>query len=208
MNNFCSCAKLSTVENYVLVVQEFFIGCTLSLRVCAMYGFNRRVFVSLSIAAITTVAFGAWAIVGPKIFLETSVPGCHTVTPHDQSIRVALAWEAQLVCDILILGLTLRRAYTYHNHLGLRSPSLLRTMFRDGAVYFGMIALVNLANIVMIYSGDIITAGSLAWFACSISATMISRLMLNLHDASNRQIDFQPLSVELEPIRFRDGDRL
>jgi hypothetical protein len=42
----------------------------------------------------------------------------------------------------------------------------------------------------------------------SISATMISRLMLNLHDASNRQIDFQPLSVELEPIRFRDGDRL
>ncbi|KAJ7785578.1 hypothetical protein B0H14DRAFT_2957998 [Mycena olivaceomarginata] len=179
MNNFCSCAKLSTVENYVLVVQEFFIGCTLSLRVCAMYGFNRRVFISLSIAAITTVAFGAWAIVGPKIFLETSVPGCHTVTPHDQ--------QAQLVCDILILGITLRRAYTYHNHLGLRSPSLLRTMFRDG---------------------DIITAGSLAWFACSISATMISRLMLNLHDASNRQIDFQPLSVELEPIRFRDGDRL
>lgn len=122
MNNFCSCAKLSTVENYVLVVQEFFIGCTvklllllflflptgvwkgtLSLRVCAMYGFNRRVFVSLSIAAITTVAFGAvsssstsdlnvnhynfkWAIVGPKIFLETSVPGCHTVTPHDQQV--------------------------------------------------------------------------------------------------------------------------
>lgn len=42
----------------------------------------------------------------------------------------------------------------------------------------------------------------------SISATMISRLMLNLHNASNRQIDFQPLSVELEPIRFRDGDRL
>ncbi|KAJ7813783.1 hypothetical protein B0H14DRAFT_2851991, partial [Mycena olivaceomarginata] len=150
-NDPCSCATLSKVEDYVLVLQEFVIGCTLSLRVCAMYGFNRRVFISLSIAAITTVGLGAWAVIGPDTALETSVPGCHNVTPHNQAIRVVLAWEAQLVCDILILGLTLRRAYTYNRDLALRPPSLLRTMFRDGALYFGMICLVNLANIVMIY---------------------------------------------------------
>ncbi|KAJ7744063.1 hypothetical protein DFH07DRAFT_963896 [Mycena maculata] len=210
--------------------EEFFVGCTLSLRVCAMYGFNRRVFISLSIAALTTVSLGAWAIVGPHITLETSVPGCHTITSKDQAMRkspcVALAWEAQLVCDILILSLTLRRASTYHRAVGLRSPSLLRTMFRDGAVYFGMICLVNLANIVMIYvtqetsvylsfpplctpiHPQIITAGSLAWFACSISVTMISRLMLNLHDTANRQFDVLGGDSELEPIQFRYTDRL
>ncbi|KAJ7309418.1 hypothetical protein DFH08DRAFT_899315 [Mycena albidolilacea] len=81
-------------------------------------------------------------------------------------------------------------------------------MFRDGAVYFGMVALVNLANIIAIYTGDVITSGSMAWFACSISATMISRLMLNLHNANNREYGFEPSSVEMEPIRFRDEDRL
>ncbi|KAJ7494817.1 hypothetical protein B0H11DRAFT_2003499 [Mycena galericulata] len=201
-----SCTNLSKIENYVLVVQEFFIGCSLSLRVCAMYGFNRRVFISLAIAALTTVGLGVWAVIGPKNILETSVPGCHVTTSKDQAFRVALAWEGQLVCDILILGLTLRRAYIYHHTVGLESPSLLRTMFRDGAVYFGMICLVNMANIVMLYSGDIITAGSLAWVACSISVTMISRMMLNLHDEANRPLQIgTSLSDEQESIQFRQA---
>ncbi|KAJ7315049.1 hypothetical protein DFH08DRAFT_894561 [Mycena albidolilacea] len=82
-----SCAKLSKAEDYGLVMQEFVIGCTLSVRVCAMYGFNRKVFISLSIAAVTTVGLGAWAIVGPGTALQTPVPGCHNVTPHSQATR-------------------------------------------------------------------------------------------------------------------------
>ncbi|KAJ6565912.1 hypothetical protein DFH09DRAFT_1314691 [Mycena vulgaris] len=201
-------------ENYLLVIQEFFVGCTLSLRVCAMYGFNRRVFASLSIAALITVALGAWAVVGPNITLDTTLPGCHVTTPKAQALRkyicrVAAAWEAhvlRLVCDILILGLTLRRAYTYHRTVGLGSGSLLPTMVRDGAVYFGMICLVNLANIIMLYAGDIITAGSLAWFASAISVTMISRLMLNLHDAasggSRAALSLRLTEYEMEPMQF------
>jgi hypothetical protein len=38
----------------------------------------------------------------------------------------------RLVCDMLILGLTLHRAWTYHRSVGLGSASLLRTMSRDG----------------------------------------------------------------------------
>jgi hypothetical protein len=42
----------------------------------------------------------------------------------------------------------------------------------------------------------------------SISATMISRLMLNLHDASNRRSDVQALSdVEIETLQSHDADR-
>ncbi|KAJ7315052.1 hypothetical protein DFH08DRAFT_894595 [Mycena albidolilacea] len=74
-------------EDYGLVVQEFVIGCTLSARVCVMYGFNRKVFISLSIAAVTTVGLGAWGIVGLDTALETPVPGCHNVTSHSQATR-------------------------------------------------------------------------------------------------------------------------
>lgn len=81
---------------------------SLSLRVCAMYGFNRKVFISLAIAALTTVGLGAvrcdiplllkgcmfkifcfqWAVIGPETVLETSQPGCHVTTPKSQSVHV------------------------------------------------------------------------------------------------------------------------
>ncbi|KAJ7501217.1 hypothetical protein B0H11DRAFT_756494 [Mycena galericulata] len=205
-----SCKILSTTQHIVVVTQEILVECSLALRVCAMYGFNRRVFVSLGIAAATTLALGIWSMIGPEVVvLKTALPGCHVTTPRPEAIRAAVAWEALLICDILILCLTLRRAVTYHRSVGLSSGSLLPIMVRDGALYFGVICAMNLANIIMYYSGDIITAGSLAWFATAISVTMISRLMLNLHDAANG--DF-PLTFtaqydhpehELDPIQFR-----
>ncbi|KAJ7501204.1 hypothetical protein B0H11DRAFT_2275486 [Mycena galericulata] len=205
--------------------EEILIGCTLALRVCAMYGFNRRVFVSLGIAAVTTVALGIWSVIGPEVGLETTLPGCHVTTPRPEAIRESRHFYQatrtkfgayRLVYDIFILCLTLRRAVTYHRSVGLSSGSLLPLMFRDGALYFGLICTVNLANIVMLYSGDIITAGSLAWFASAISVTMISRLMLNLHDAAKGTFSLMSTAqydrpehehgielTQLDPMQFR-----
>jgi len=183
-----TCTKLSSAENYLLVMQETLVEVTLAIRVCAMYGFSRRVFAALGVAAAITISLGVWAVLGPEVTLAMNLPGCHVATSHTQAVRMAAAWEAQLVCDILILGLTLRRAHTYHRSIGLRSQSLLGTMVRDGAVYFGMICVVNMANIFMLYYGDIVTAGSLAWVASSISVTMISRLILNIHKATSADV--------------------
>jgi len=179
---------MSSAENYLLVLQETLVEATLAIRVCAMYGFNRKVFASLAVAATITISLGAWAVMGPEVTLTVNLPGCAVATSHTQAIRMAAAWEAQLFCDILILGLTLRRAYTYHLAVGLGSRSLLGRMVRDGAVYFGMLCLVNLANIFMLYYGDVVTAGSLAWVASAISVTMVSRLILNLHDATSGDV--------------------
>ncbi|KAJ7473084.1 hypothetical protein B0H11DRAFT_2037255 [Mycena galericulata] len=205
-----ACKILSTTQHIVVVTQEILVECSLALRVCAMYGFNRRVFVSLGIAAATTLALGIWSMIGPEVVvLKTALPGCHVTTPRPElrglnSVHTgaAVAWEALLICDILILCLTLRRAVTYHRSVGLSSGSLLPIMLTA----YRVICAMNLANIIMYY---IITAGSLAWFATAISVTMISRLMLNLHDAANG--DF-PLTFtaqydhpehELDPIQFR-----
>ncbi|KAJ7779326.1 hypothetical protein DFH07DRAFT_1030080 [Mycena maculata] len=183
-------------ESYLLVIQETFVEVTLAVRVCAMYGFNKRVFASLAVAAVITISLGAinhtvkWAIVGPETTINVTIPGCHVPTSHTEAIRksfVILLRPGKLtpLWALPLHGnprLTLRRAYTYKKTAGLGSGSLIVTMVRDGAAYFGMIGLVNLANILMLY---IITAGSLAWFASTISVTMATRLMLNLHDAAN-----------------------
>ncbi|KAJ7141912.1 hypothetical protein C8R43DRAFT_1016830 [Mycena crocata] len=203
-----TCERLSKSENYLAMILELLTGVTLALRVCAMYGFNRRVYMSLAAAAFCTIGLGAWAVVGPETTLRTTLPGCNVLTSRDQAIRWAVAWQAQLVCDILILVLTLWRAYIYQRTVGLGSGSLLIKMARDGAVYFGMICLVRLANIIALYSGDVITAGSLAWFSTTISTAMISRLILNLHDAANNtHPDAISSEHELESIRFRHPER-
>ncbi|KAJ7464637.1 hypothetical protein FB451DRAFT_1264145 [Mycena latifolia] len=51
-------------------------------------------------------------------------------------------------------------------------------------MYFGVICLANLANILMYYFGDLNTASSLSALTMSLSVTMICRLMLNLHKAA------------------------
>ncbi|KAJ7813790.1 hypothetical protein B0H14DRAFT_2604596 [Mycena olivaceomarginata] len=120
----CSCTKLARITNYLFVVQELLIGCTLILRVCAMYGFNRRVVVSLSIVTITTLELGArkdnnpyifeWVgIVCPDTRLETSVPGCHNVTPHDhtaalppRAVVAALASGTHLLQQFMCIQVT------------------------------------------------------------------------------------------------------
>ncbi|KAJ7864531.1 hypothetical protein B0H13DRAFT_1899136 [Mycena leptocephala] len=119
------------------------------------------------------------------------------------SCGTAVVWEAlyeqlclpsvdskallRLGLDLIILGLTLYRGFQQ-----LRGPtlsgSLWQVLIRDGAMYFGIITLANLANILIQY---IRTSGSLSWFSAMLSAVMISRLMLNLHSAAdpNTELD-------------------
>ncbi|KAJ7815849.1 hypothetical protein B0H13DRAFT_2380816 [Mycena leptocephala] len=68
-----------------------------------------------------------------------------------------------------------------------------------------IIGLVNVANILMFYLGDIYTSNSLTWFTSAILVAMISRLMLNLHVAAIQGIPGSApgqTDIELETVRF------
>ncbi|KAJ7613002.1 hypothetical protein FB45DRAFT_1112660 [Roridomyces roridus] len=189
-----TCQKLSTVQNCLLLIQETFVETTLATRVLAMYGFNRRVFAALGVVAVITIGLGVFSVTGPNTSISTTLSGCHMPTSHGMAIRMAAAWEAQLVCDILIVCLTMHRACSYQAHGGIRMHSILGIMVRDGALYFGMIGLVVAVNIMGLY---LISAGSLAWFASTISVTMVCRLMLNLHGAAHRDWEESDSAMQL-----------
>ncbi|KAJ6622439.1 hypothetical protein B0H10DRAFT_904091 [Mycena sp. CBHHK59/15] len=75
-------------------------------------------------------------------------------------------------------------------------------MTRDGAMYFAMICLANLANILIFYLGDANTSGGLSWCTAAISVSMISRLMLNLHEAAAPEDETDTHATNLGSIRF------
>ncbi|KAJ6461731.1 hypothetical protein C8R45DRAFT_941122 [Mycena sanguinolenta] len=64
---------------------------TLALRVCAMYGFNKRMLAACAVAAVTTLAVGTWSIIsisGPRVIVKSNFnfPGCHVAVVKTQWI--------------------------------------------------------------------------------------------------------------------------
>ncbi|KAJ7217354.1 hypothetical protein C8J57DRAFT_1598685 [Mycena rebaudengoi] len=139
----------------LMVVLELFVGCTLILRVLAMYSFDRRVLLTLVTAAIVCVSLAVWCVIpkGPSIVLRSSPYRCISLASHSGYVREAGAWEVLLAGDILLLGFTLYRAYTHSREIP--TGSLWHVLVRDGAI---IICIANLANILMFYFGDAITA--------------------------------------------------
>lgn len=66
-------------------------------------------------------------------------------------------------------------------------------------MYFAVMTLSNLPNILTYYFGSNTTRGSLATFTSCMSVTLVSRLMLNLH----KSVDAGILS---NPVRDDDYD--
>ncbi|KAF8874537.1 hypothetical protein BD779DRAFT_251463 [Infundibulicybe gibba] len=86
--------------------------------------------------------------------------GCHIGLSHDASMR-------------------------RHMKFRTRGLTLITLLLRDGAIYFAVMALSNLANILTFYLCGPFLRGGLSTFSTSISVTIMSRLILNLHETAN-----------------------
>ncbi|KAJ7262399.1 hypothetical protein C8J57DRAFT_1513402 [Mycena rebaudengoi] len=187
--------------------EDMLVECTLIMRVFAMYGRNWWILICLLMVFAPFPGLALWDVIKegqPQIFSVPGISGCATVIPRTSTPRLAGAWESQIVCDILVLLLTVRRAYvhreTYPRYTG---ASLLWRMTTDGAVYFGIIIIANAANLATFYLGDILLTGFLSWFITSLSIMLLARLMLNLHEVAAVGMSMEePNTIELETLRF------
>ncbi|KAG6906442.1 hypothetical protein DXG01_013925 [Tephrocybe rancida] len=113
--------------------------------------------------------------------------------PFHRAIRLAGAWEALFVYDSILFTLTMVKTWKNRSEFTLNpsqsgTVSIIYLIFRDGAIYFAVMALANLANILTFYFCGPFMRGGLSTFASGISVTMMSRLMLNLHENADTGI--------------------
>ncbi|KAJ7484147.1 hypothetical protein FB451DRAFT_1231641 [Mycena latifolia] len=181
-----SCATMERGLEALLLIQEGLVELTLCLRVFAMYGFNLWIISSLGIASTVAAALGLWTVIEyghPQMLTMAGLMGCHTAIPRDTALRSAGGWLAQFLLDLIVFCLTVYCAYRDRSAIRYVPGSLVGRMARDGAMYFGIIVLANLANILTLFLGDIMIAGILSWPTTSLSVALICRLMLNLQRA-------------------------
>ncbi|KAF8874554.1 hypothetical protein BD779DRAFT_1678696 [Infundibulicybe gibba] len=126
-----------------------------------------------------------WALSGQRTIVAQKPSGCNIGLMGDTSMRLAVAWEALFVYDSIIFALTLAKTWQAARKIRIHTRlPIIALLLRDGAIYFAVMALANLANILTFYFCGPFLRGGLSTFSNNISVTMMSRLMLNLHETA------------------------
>ncbi|KAF8874545.1 hypothetical protein BD779DRAFT_1678688 [Infundibulicybe gibba] len=137
-----------------------------------------------------------WALLGQQNRVAQKLPGCHIGISHDTSMRLAAAWVALFAYDSIIFVLTLAKTWQAGRKIKINRPlPIIALLLRDGSIYFAVMALANLANILTFYFCGPFLRGGLSTFSNDISVTMMSRLMLNLHETATVGIFSGPIST-------------
>ncbi|GJE86617.1 hypothetical protein PsYK624_026970 [Phanerochaete sordida] len=165
-----------------LVQLALIVGIIQALRTYALYRRDQRIALLMIAVALSLAGVAIWAAIGPTPDVSLAI-GCTIASPRHTAIRYATAWEALFVWDSVVFTLTLLKTYKerFRYAAVARGNDLLSLIVRDGAVYFAIMACAQCANSLTYYFCPPALIGTLCTFASSISVSMMSRLMLNLH---------------------------
>ncbi|KAG1811745.1 uncharacterized protein BJ212DRAFT_487145 [Suillus subaureus] len=181
-----SCVKFTLCRQLFFFSQGIIVCFVLTIRIYALYGCNKRLLTWMIIIGFTLIAGACAGAIGHFSSNATIFPGvgCYETYTATVAARVGLAWVALFIFELLIFILTVYRICKTRGLLRLSlftRSNIVDIVFHDGAMYFGAMTLFNIPNILTYYSNSVDNRGSLATFTSSMSATLISRLMLNLH---------------------------
>ncbi|GAW04190.1 hypothetical protein LENED_005965 [Lentinula edodes] len=158
------CKSFGMYRQLVLFIQQVIVCVLLTMRIYALYGRNVKILGYMLGSATILAIVAAWSLFGQKSTTATS--GCHIGSDFTTSVHLATAWEALFCYDTILFGFTLYQTYKSRHTMGtsLHIP-LVSLMLRDGAVYFAVMALANLSNILTFYLAGPFLRGSLSTFA-------------------------------------------
>ncbi|KAG1871486.1 hypothetical protein F4604DRAFT_815540 [Suillus subluteus] len=200
-----SCSKYVVAQQVLLFSQQVFICLILSLRTYALYGCSKRLLKWMAIVGLGLAAGGLAGTFGHDSNSATD-GDCHEIYTTVTSVRHAMAWVAMFIYELLIFVLTVIRTCKTRGFPRLSLVSrrdILDVIFHDGVMYFAGMTLVNLPNILTYFFGSDIIKGSLGPFTSCMSVTLISRLMLNLHESVDTGIFSTPARTSLDVLTTR-----
>ncbi|KAJ3825724.1 hypothetical protein F5880DRAFT_1610878 [Lentinula raphanica] len=125
----------------------------LTLRVYALYGGHFLFFACfLAMLVLGTITSITLTIVAGSSAVTLTSQGCRNVASNvNNGATMAIGWEGILLFDMILFAMTLWKAYQNRGstpYIGNKRVSTFSLLVRDGAVYFLIIASLNLANII------------------------------------------------------------
>ncbi|CAE6413448.1 unnamed protein product [Rhizoctonia solani] len=148
---FCSCRRWVPIEGYFEITSLGISNLLLLLRVHALYGRSRRVLVFLGILyALTYISILATATLAlvhmiPRLTYSALAGICSV---SEKPVTLQAVWAAPLGFEILIFAMTLHKCLEHAKTQQLQVP-LLRTLYRDGFLYFLVIVVMRILNLAL-----------------------------------------------------------
>ncbi|KAH9005490.1 hypothetical protein EDB86DRAFT_1449609 [Lactarius hatsudake] len=191
-------------KGYFSMALQFLVAVLCSMRVYALYNKNNRILLALAALAGASIIVGFIAIATESDDIETSVPPFMIPISNlslglsgEGGSFLSIAWGGLLAFDVAIFVLTLYKAVK----VGYSTP-FIQMLVRDGSLYFVVILLVNLANILTIQFAPTLLKNSVTPLTNVLSATLISRLMLRLRSDRIQRGHHSLETVETLDARF------
>jgi len=185
------CELVGLLGQLLLFANQLLICVILLIRVYAIYARDIRILVLFIGIGVITTALTSFALAHQDSKPLVGYPGCILQRTEESAIRVAIPWECVLVYDALVMVLTIgktfnsRRANHSRRKSGMRTDMDISTLiFRDGAVYFVAMSVLNILNILAFYITPPLLRGSLSVFVSVMGVNLVSRVVLNLRDAA------------------------
>ncbi|KAK7046508.1 hypothetical protein R3P38DRAFT_2874107 [Favolaschia claudopus] len=203
------CSALNLSHQILLICTQVLVSIIMIQRTSALYGHNKLIIRGLCGTAAVLMALIIWLMQDQTLIPLYDFPGCHIDLSRKTSLKLAGAWGALFLFDGVVFALTILNAYFTRKRLGKHARMdmpIHALIVRDGALYFGVIALANLANILTFVVDGPWMPGSLTIFTTSISITMVCRLMLNVHEMANVDPTEFNLSAMLNGMSIFDID--
>ncbi|KIK54909.1 hypothetical protein GYMLUDRAFT_48296 [Collybiopsis luxurians FD-317 M1] len=172
-----------------LVLLQVNLTALFILRLTAIYGGNRRIKIFLSALGIGMIVNGV-----VQLALADRVPlievrplsvadqiGNVPIFSLAQGLHFVYLWAGVFVFDLTVFSLTVwKTASTFRNEYTQRG--IVITIMRDGLMYFGIITLTSLANVLVIALASDLLRGLLTILTDILSCILMSHMMFNLRE--------------------------
>ncbi|KAI0336778.1 hypothetical protein GY45DRAFT_1237531 [Cubamyces sp. BRFM 1775] len=217
------CRQYAFFRQLLLIINQVVVCFILFLRTYALYGRDKRILVLVIGVGAALLGISCWSIVGQHQSVELR-GGCHLEAEHMTYVLcltltswtqgLAVSWESLFAFDCMVFGLTVYKTFRerYRHRISSGRHDIISLILRDGefipASFTLVMASVNFANTLTFYFLEPLLRGCLSTFASSVSVTMMSRLMLNLHgsalgrDVSDTSSGYPSTSENVTPMFF------
>ncbi|CAE6495867.1 unnamed protein product [Rhizoctonia solani] len=180
------CRRWVPIEGYAEVASLGISNLLLLLRVHALYGRSRKVLVFLVVLYILTyISILATATLALLHMIPqlTYSPLAGICSVSEKPVTLQAVWAAPLGFEILIFAMTLHKCLEHAKTQQLQVP-LLRTLYRDGFLYFLVIVVMRILNLALWIVAPVSLIYLGLYFIWALITLLISRLLLNLRDVS------------------------
>ncbi|KAI0303571.1 hypothetical protein B0F90DRAFT_1916569 [Multifurca ochricompacta] len=189
---FMVCTIVNLYQVALQLVQQVLISILSVMQINAIYR-SKWVLVLLIPILSTGALIGCWSVYMSAVrrlycpaMLCAFLP-CSRPLTEEEGLSTAISWASTLVLDTSVFILLLLKAIK----IG-RGVRLLEIIMRNGTMYYTILSLVNLTNILVLRFAPPALRTSSTGLTNALASTIMSRVILNLRAESSKSIRYSP----------------